>query len=232
MYVAFPRPDYYEGSVTVLGRQPTVGLPVATLVGQRGGRLRTVSHVHHAPVGGVGAQLCPCSIATGTPQAFPVASGPAKNDRPSSRPRHLAGPVHCHSGHPPGCSRRCRLRGFETLVPHVHLPALLAGPGPSGSAWPVPSLSRLLSALSRTSGVRLPSASPACCDRPAVEPFHLHPVSRRLVAHTFVDPHLHPGRPRTSGRGACRHSPRCRPARPHRAGKHLAVPFLAAVFLI
>ena len=78
MYVAFPRSDYYEGSVTAPSRQPTAGLPAATLAGQRRGRLGAVSHVHHAPVGGVGAQLCPCSIATSTPQAFLVASRPAK----------------------------------------------------------------------------------------------------------------------------------------------------------
>jgi hypothetical protein len=31
-------------------------------------------HVRYDPIGGVGAQLYPCSLATGMPQAFPVAS--------------------------------------------------------------------------------------------------------------------------------------------------------------
>jgi len=35
------------------------------------------SHVHHAPIDGVGDQLFPCSLATSTPQAFLVASPPA-----------------------------------------------------------------------------------------------------------------------------------------------------------
>jgi len=37
--------------------------------------------------------------------------------------------------------------------------------------------------LPGTSQARLPPASPACCDRPAVESFHLHSVKRSLVAH-------------------------------------------------
>jgi hypothetical protein len=73
MYTAFPCSDYYEDSVPSSGHQPTVGLPAASLVGQRGGRLEDGSHVHHVPVGRIGAQLFPCSIATPTPQAFGVA---------------------------------------------------------------------------------------------------------------------------------------------------------------
>jgi hypothetical protein len=40
-------------------------------------RCRSASHVHHVPVVGVGAQLCPCGIATSTPQTFLVASLPS-----------------------------------------------------------------------------------------------------------------------------------------------------------
>ena len=40
-------------------------------------RCRSVSHVHHVPVVGVGAQLCPCGLATSTPQTFLVASLPS-----------------------------------------------------------------------------------------------------------------------------------------------------------
>jgi hypothetical protein len=78
MYAAFPRSDYYEYSVPSRGRQSTVDLPAATLAGWRGGQPQGGSHVHHEPVSGLGAQLCPCSIATPTPQAFSVASGPTK----------------------------------------------------------------------------------------------------------------------------------------------------------
>lgn len=44
---------------------------------------------------------------------------------------------------------------------------------------PVTALSGLLSTLTRIPGIRLPSGSPACCDRPAIESFHLHSVTRR-----------------------------------------------------
>jgi len=38
------------------------------------------------PFDGVGAQLCPCNLATTTPQAFIVASGPATSTSPKSSP--------------------------------------------------------------------------------------------------------------------------------------------------
>jgi hypothetical protein len=72
-----PVSDYYGGSVPSQRHQPTAGLPTADLAGRRGGRPWEGSRVHHAPVGGGGAQLLPCSLATGTPQTFPVAFGPA-----------------------------------------------------------------------------------------------------------------------------------------------------------
>ena len=56
---------------------------------RRGGRPRDGSHVHHVPLDGVGAQLCPCSLATSTPQAFLVASSSAARNRlRSRRPRY------------------------------------------------------------------------------------------------------------------------------------------------
>src|SRR5439155_26053206 len=48
---------------------------------------------------------------------------------------------------------------------------------------PAPTLPRLLPALSGDPRIRLPPASPDRCDGPAVEPFHLHPNTQRLVAH-------------------------------------------------
>ena len=57
------------------------------------------------PFDRVGVQLCPCNIATATPQAFTVAS----------RPTNLAG-----QGVP--CATMCRY-------------ALLTSPNPSGLSW-------------------------------------------------------------------------------------------------
>jgi hypothetical protein len=84
-----------------------------------------------------GAQLFPCSLATGTPQTFPVAFGPA-DATPTTKSR-INKVMACAAGRP--TSARLEpvhsLEGVRPLV-HVvlHLPALLAGPGPSGGAGP------------------------------------------------------------------------------------------------
>jgi hypothetical protein len=135
MWPAFPTSDYYEGSVPPQDHQSTTDLPATALAGRRGGQSQDGSHVHHAPVDGGGAQLCSCSLATGTPQAFPVASPPAFGtgfgvdhprwsctaDRPSSTRLEPAS----------------RLRSFTHWVKlRLHLPVSLAGPGPSGGTDP------------------------------------------------------------------------------------------------
>ena len=60
MWPAFPASDYYGSSATPRRQQRTVRLPRAKL----GGHRRDASHVHHQPVGRVGAQLYPGGIAT------------------------------------------------------------------------------------------------------------------------------------------------------------------------
>ena len=62
--------------------------------------------------------------------------------------------------------------------------------------WPVPSLSGLLPPSPASPGIRLPSASPACCDRPAAVSFHHRTVKQRLVAHDVVAPDDQPLVPR------------------------------------
>lgn len=64
------------------------------------------SQVHCTPVHGVGARLCPGSIASGTPQAFPLASSPANADRLRSSPTTRGGGCALHSDpYPPDLSR-------------------------------------------------------------------------------------------------------------------------------
>jgi hypothetical protein len=60
MWPAFPTADYYGSSATPRRQQRTVRLPRPVRVG---GRRRDASHVHHQPVGRVGAQLYPGGIA-------------------------------------------------------------------------------------------------------------------------------------------------------------------------
>ncbi len=77
MWPAFPTSDYYDPSVPFRRHRPTTGLPADQLAAGRGGDRRDGSHVHREPLDGVGAQLCPCGLATSTPQTFDVASLPA-----------------------------------------------------------------------------------------------------------------------------------------------------------
>ena len=135
MWPAFPTSDYYEGSAPSRAHQSTTDLPAAALAGRRGGRSRDGSHVHHAPVDGGGAQLCSCSLATGTPQAFPVASPPAFGTGFGvDHPRWSC------TADRPTCTRlgpASRLRSFTHWFKlRLHLPVSLAGPGPSGGADP------------------------------------------------------------------------------------------------
>ena len=91
MWPAFPTSDYYEDLRPIsdaVSRRRTFP-PPAWLAGGSGDS-GDGSHVHHEPIGGVGARLCSCSLATGTPQAFPVASSPAVKDRLRSRPTSWA----------------------------------------------------------------------------------------------------------------------------------------------
>jgi hypothetical protein len=81
MWPAFPASDYYGGSATSRTVQSSTDLPGPGLEGRVTGPARDASHVHRIPVDGAGAQLCPCGIATSTPQAFLVASLPATSPR-------------------------------------------------------------------------------------------------------------------------------------------------------
>ena len=129
MNPALPGSDYYEDSAPSWRQQPTADLPATR---RRGGQHQDGSHVHHQPIGEGGGQLCPGSIAMSTPQAFLMASWSADAGRRRSRPPWWT----CAANRP--ISTRLepaeRLRGFGTGSLSFHLLALLAGPGPSGSA--------------------------------------------------------------------------------------------------
>ncbi|WP_327048832.1 immunity 53 family protein [Microbispora sp. NBC_01189] len=89
---------------------------------------------------------------------------------------------------PPGSSWWDSLRGFTHRFLSYTSPSRSPGTRPSGSAGPAPALSGLLPTLPGTSRIRLPSAPPACCDRPEAEVFHLHSINKRLTAHTLDNP--------------------------------------------
>ena len=76
MWPAFPTSDYYGSSAPPRQHRPTTDLPTAPPEMVRSGTAGMVPTFTADPIDGVGAQLCPCNIATATPQAFTVASPP------------------------------------------------------------------------------------------------------------------------------------------------------------
>src|SRR3954453_18631705 len=138
------------------------------------------------PFDGVGAQLCPRSIATATPQAFTVASRPATSPGPGvPRPAtSLAMPIGCalqSSPDPPGWSWGLPWGAFSRWFLTYAFPSRL--PDPSHLAVLTrPVVVRAASALLRIPGIELPSASPSRCDGPAAVSFHHRTVQERLVA--------------------------------------------------
>ena len=88
---AFPGSEYYGGSA--LPGPSAVGAPIpasgpdARCREPRPGS----SRVHCDSLDEVGARLCPCGIASGTPQAFPAASRPAPKHQPGSSPPVMKG---------------------------------------------------------------------------------------------------------------------------------------------
>jgi hypothetical protein len=174
MWSAFPTSEYYGGSAPSRSRQPTVSLSAAPLDARPDGRDQDGSHVHHVPINGGSAQLFPDSLAMGTPQSFPMAStrdvhgrqGVASPSRGSART--AARPIST------GLEPVPHLRGFShwfTFVTHSRLACRTRA---VRSFRRVPSLSGLLATFPGTSRVRLPSASPDCCDSSAAAVLHHH----------------------------------------------------------
>jgi hypothetical protein len=185
MHAPLARSDYYETSAPPGGHQPATNLPAARPAARREGRPQVVPTFTTEPIKELGARLYPGSLAMHTPQPFSMASPPdLKTGFGVDRPRHQADAVtRCEPGpYPSGLSRVGHLRGVRQRFLSYAFSSLLAGPGPSDSADPLRTLSGLLPAAARVPARRLPSASPGSCDRPAVESFHPHSVSWRLVA--------------------------------------------------
>jgi hypothetical protein len=119
MWQALPAAEHYGDSATPRCHRSAADLPAAVLAARREGRHPGASHVRWVPVSRGGAQLSPGSLATSTPQAFPLAClaakvvtfGVATHQDPHRGSRALlTGP------HPPGSSRLCRLRGQAITI--------------------------------------------------------------------------------------------------------------------
>ena len=156
MRPAFPASDYYGSSAPSRRHQPTTSFPARPC---RGWDRRDGSHVHHEPIVRLGAQLCPCRIATTTPQTFTVASRPATSTGPRvPRPQGI-GCARPPSPYPPDWSWWLSLEE-RSAAGFSRAPSGLACRTPTiWQCWPVPSLSGLLSTLTTVPWLRLPPAS-------------------------------------------------------------------------
>ena len=153
------------------------------------------SRVHCDSLDEGGAQLCPCGLATATPQHFTVASRRTSTRPPRSSPTartsfRTAGcaplPAHIRqvgAGEP--------LRDVVTLVSRVLLSVTLAEPAPSGSTG----TSRLCLGRSPPTPARprtgCPQLSQSCCDRTTSRPSTSNPSTTphgALVRSTQTDP--------------------------------------------
>ena len=134
MRPAFPASDYYGSSAPSRQHQPTTGLPARQPQGCRVRDRRDGSHVHRmiARPGRCPAMPLPLrhDYAAGIHRGLPTGD----INRPKSSPRSITGahgsPAHIRQIGAGGF----QLRGFPSLVSHVHLLNSLAGPRPSGSA--------------------------------------------------------------------------------------------------
>src|SRR5512132_2991788 len=123
MWPAFPTSDYYEGSATPRGHQPTTCLPACS--GQPGALPTFTSDrwareaSSYAPAASPRVRRSPSSW----PPGRPVCTGVGVDRQPTV--------VHCLPAHIHQIGARTPLTEPHPLFPLVRLLALLAGPGPS-----------------------------------------------------------------------------------------------------
>jgi hypothetical protein len=176
MWPALPTSDYYGSSATPRRQQRTVRLPRTR---RSGGHHRDASHVHHQPVGRVGAQLYPGDIAAryrNTPRglAHPNRQRAGETVPSEQRDRASRQPIAASFG------AAVQYRGFNHRFGFPTPFCLATAPGPlaadrcsivGGCSRPPPHLRhqaapQLLPAVAAAGG----------------GPFHTHPVVWRLVA--------------------------------------------------
>ena len=133
---AFPDSDYYGSSVPSRRHPPTTRVPARQHATGRRGDRRDGSHVHCMTAHRVRRPALPLrprhTYAAGFRRGLPDGDFNRTGSCPTQRAGTRRYPAHIRQVGAGGSL----LRGFRTLVPHVHLPVLLAGPRSSGSADP------------------------------------------------------------------------------------------------
>ena len=181
---ALPGSEYYGGSAPSRTDRPTVDpARPAALDARRPGRTGTV------PVFTVirSTKEEPDSVPAASPR-LPRSTSPWPPGRPSADPPRSSPPRPSRAGAHRARPRSARFEPVSRLrdvqrrflaysspsrSPDPHHLAVLARPGFVRAAPTLPGTSR----------IRLPSASPPCCDRTAAKVSHLHSNQQRLTAH-------------------------------------------------
>ncbi len=134
MWPAFPASDYYGSSVPSRRHRPATGLPADQLAAGRGGDRRDGSHVHSRAVRRGRRPAMPLQhrhgYAAGLHRGLPT----GETHRPGSSPHTM---VRVRAATQPRSVRFelvGLLRSVQSLVSHVRLSVLLAGPEPSDGA--------------------------------------------------------------------------------------------------
>jgi len=185
MWPAFPASDYYGPSTPPRRHHPTASLPT-TARRQQGGRHRDGSHVHHASIDGVGAQLFPLQhrheYAADLPRGLttdctkPASESPPANgaDGAALRPTSTRlEPASLLRGFNHWFTSVTPFRLAERALDRLVVPARLA-------------FVRAAPALTRASGIRPPSASTRLLRQPGDRVLSSPLDSWRLVAHNAV----------------------------------------------
>ncbi len=215
MWSAFPTSDYYGPSAPFPGHQQTACLAAPGLADREGGDPRTVPTFTADRSTGSVPSFSPAGLSTTTPQSFIVA--PDDTNILPPRPslpvvsRFGALPTRPSTRFPAGPDF---LRGFHHWFLHSYTsPSRL--PNPGCLAVPArPGVVEAAPTLPRTSGIRLPPASAACCDRPKVGTFpplgHTAPrgaPSQRSPRPPPRAPGRPPPPPRSSPPDCCQYAP-------------------------
>jgi hypothetical protein len=144
---AFPASQYYGPSAPPRPDQRAMHPPEPMRRWRRrsSGRAGTVPTFIRKPFDGIGTQLCPCTIATTTPQAFTVASPTSDFTQPRSSPTAPRGSsgARCDPTHVRQVSGRWFSLEERSAADSSRMPLRLASPArPIWQYWDDSSLSR------------------------------------------------------------------------------------------
>lgn len=166
MRPAFPASDYYGSSAPPRRHRPAMGVPAERLDAVRVRDRRGGSHVHSRTLRRGRRPAMPLQPRHGYAADLHHGLPTGDINRSRSSPHDIVAWV--RAGIQPRSARFelvALLRGVQSLVPHVRLSVLLAGPGPSGSTDPSRRCQGCFPPTASSHGADCPQLQPTGCDR-------------------------------------------------------------------